>query len=172
MVRSLGLVLAVVAVLLAITFRPHGEEVRTVDWTGLLTQARTGAPYALVAPTGLPSAWRATSTYYDPPARTGVNGVTDWHVGFVTAADAYAGVEQTDGTATRMLTSVLNTPTDTGQKSQVGTATWQRWTNSGGDRRALVRTQDGVTVVVDGDAAWTELEQLAGSLLAQPPLHG
>jgi len=172
MVRSLGLVLAAVGVLLVVTLRPTGTEVRTVDWAGTLQQARAGAPYALVAPTGLPATWRATSVYFDPPARTGVTGVTDWHVGFVTAGSAYAGVDQTDGPADRVLKVTLTTPTDTGTSSTVAGNPWQRWTDDSGGRRALVRTQGGVTVVVDGDAGWAELEQLAASLRPQAPTSG
>lgn len=171
MVRSLGLVLAAVVVLLLITFRPQGRQLQVVDYRAALAQARTGSAFPLVAPVGLPAGWRATSAYFDSPARPGgatgaaVAGVTSWHVGFVTPADRYAAFEQTNGIAVSTLRDVLGDPTDTGGTSRVGGATWQRWTNGPGDRRALVRTDGaGVTVVVDGSADWSVLEQLAGSL--------
>jgi hypothetical protein len=168
LVRSLGLVLVAVAVLLLITLRPHGQEVRTVDYRSTLSQARVGAPYALVEPTGLPATWRPTSVYFDPPARTGVPGVTTWHVGFVTPEGAYAAFEQTNGSARDMLKTVLEVPEPEAAPS--GDGAWQRWTDAGSDRRALVRTTGRVSVVVDGTASWTELAALASALRADAPL--
>ena len=150
MVRSLGLVLLLVLVVVLITFRPQGQAVTPVDYRATLAAARSGAPFALVGPVGLPATWTATSAYYDPAATH--LGVTSWHVGFVTAHDAYAGFEQTDGVAAGVLRDVLGDPVDPHQTGSIGGATWSRWVSSGGDRRALVRTSSGVTVVVDGSA--------------------
>ncbi len=168
MVRSLGLVLIAVVVLVLITLRPNGKEIRTVDYRPTLAQARVGAPYALVAPDGLQGQWRATSAYFDPPARSGVPGVTAWHVGFVTPAGAYAAFEQANGSPGDLLRSVLDQPQQEAATS--GSGAWQRWTDSSGGRRALVRTTGAVTVVVDGSASWAELEQLATALRAEAPL--
>jgi len=165
MVRSLGLVLGVVAVLLLITLRPQGQAEHVVDYKSLLTQARVGAAFPLVAPSGLPSSWRPNSVYFDPPAGgSGTPGVTSWHVGFITPDNLYAGFEQTDGIAIGTLQDVLGDPTQQSTTSTVAGVQWQRWSNGPGDRHALVRTAGGVTVVVDGSAGWPELEQLAGSL--------
>lgn len=166
MVRSLGLVLGAVAVLLLITFRPQGQQLHVVDYRAQLAQARIGAAFPLVAPAGLPAGWRATSAYFDSPAggTAGVPGVTSWHVGFVTPENQYAGFEQTNGLVVGALQDVLDGPTDTGVTSDVRGVSWQRWTDAAGERRALVRTDTGVTVVVDGSADWAVLERLAGSL--------
>ncbi len=167
MVRSLGLVLGAVVVLLLITFRPHGQAVHVVDYRATLAQARTGSAFPLLAPVGLPSGWQATSAYFDGPqggATAGVPGVTGWHVGFITPDDRYAGFEQTNGIAIGTLHDVLGDPTRTGGTVDAGGVTWERWTDGAGDRRALVRTDGGVTVVVDGSADWPVLEALAGSL--------
>ncbi len=162
MVRSLGLVLLLVVVVVLITFRPQGQAVTVVDYRGLLASARTGSAFPLADPVGLPTTWKATSAYYDPPAQS--LGVTTWHVGFITGDGQYAGFEQTDGVVEGALRDVLGDPVDQGRTSQVGSASWERWADSAGDRRALVRIADGVAVVVDGSAEWSELEQLAGSL--------
>jgi hypothetical protein len=167
MVRSLGLVLAAVVVLLLITLRPQGQAEHDVDYTAVLTQARVGSAFPLVAPAGLPSGWRANSVYFDPPAGgSGTPGVTSWHVGFITPDNLYAAFEQTDGLAIGSLQDVLGDPTQDGSTSTVAGEQWQRWSNGPGDRHALVRTAKGVTVVVDGSAGWPELEHLAGSLRA------
>jgi Protein of unknown function (DUF4245) len=164
MARSMGVVLAVVALVVLITVRTRGQEIRLVDVPGTYAQAQIGStPFPLVTPVGLTDRWRATSVYYDPPETTGVPGVTLWHVGYVTPADQYAGMEQTNGVAADALSAAITDPAADGTSTVAG-ATWQRWSGNGGDRRALVRTTGTVTVVVDGTAAWGELEQLAGAL--------
>lgn len=162
MVRSLGLVLLLVVVVVLITVRPQGQAVTVVDYRATFAAARSGAPFPLLAPVGLPTTWQATSAYYDPPVSN--LGVADWHVGFVTPAGQYAGFEQTDGIGSGVLRDELGDPTDLGRTSTVGGQAWEQWASSSGDRRALVRTAGGVTTVVDGSADWSELEQLAGSL--------
>ena len=166
MARSMGVVLAVVGFVVLITVRTHGQQIRLVDVPGAYAQAIIGATaFPLVRPVGLTTSWRATSVYYDPPARTGVPGVTLWHVGYVTPAEAYAGVEQTNGAASDALAAVVNVPQPAGVSTVLG-ASWQRFSGDSGQRRALRRTVGPVTVVVDGTAGWSELEQLAGSLSA------
>jgi hypothetical protein len=166
MLRSLALVMAVVALLYLVSLRGGGgQPVRVVDYQSTLAQARVGAPYALVAPVGLPASWQATSVYFDPPPDSGVPGVTNWHVGFVTPDRTYAAFEQTNGPAFDEIKSVLTAP----QAGSMTAGGWQRWTDAASSSRALVRTTGKVTIVVDGSASWAELGQLASSLQAQPP---
>ena len=166
MARSLGVVLAVVLVLVLITWRTKGSEIRLVDYAPTLAQAKVGAPFVLLAPVGLSSGWRATSFYFDPPERTGVPGVTLWHIGYVTPADQYAGMEQTNGPGHDALVTAITGPRADGTSS-VGGVSWARWTSADGKRRALTQTTGKVTVVVDGTAGWPELEELVGSLRPQ-----
>jgi len=168
MLRSLGLVVAVVAVLFLITVRPQGQTVHVVDYRATLAGAKLGGtPFPLVAPHGLPSSWRATSAYFDPPGTAGSAGGTVWHVGFVTAKDSYAGFEQTDSSAQAALSAVLPSATREAPDVSAGGVLWQAWSDGKG-RRALLRTVGTVTTVVDGSAQWPELEQLAGSLHTGP----
>jgi hypothetical protein len=167
MARSMGVVLAVVALVVLITIRTRGQEIRLVDVPGTYAQAQIGStPFPLVTPVGLTDRWRAPSVYYKPPDRTGVPGVTLWHIGYVTPAEAYAGMEQTNGVAADAVSAALTDPAADGT-STVADAAWQRWSSGDGARRALVRTIGTVTVVVDGTAGWAELEQLAGALRAK-----
>ena len=166
MARSLGVVLAVVFVLVLITWRTKGSEIRVIDYAPTLAQAKVGAPFALLAPERLSSGWRATSFSFDPPERTGVPGVTVWHLGFVTPADQYAGLEQSNGPGRDVLVAAITGPKPDGT-SMVSGASWARWTSADGKRRALTQTTGKVTVVVDGTAAWPELEELVGSLRPQ-----
>jgi hypothetical protein len=165
MARSLGVVLVVVAIVFFLTMRTRGQSIRVVDVSGTYDQARIGAqPFTLVRPVGLDAHWRATSVYYDPPERTGVAGVTLWHVGYVTPSDQYAAMEQTNGVASAALVAAGVTAPAAAGSAGVAGVPWQRYLGDQGRRRALVRTVGTVTVIVDGTAGWPELEQLAGSL--------
>jgi hypothetical protein len=166
MARSMGVVLVVVAVVVLITIRTRGQGIRVVDYRPDLAQAKIGAPFVLVAPEGLGARWRPTSDYFDPPARTGVAGVTLWHIGFVTPAGQYAGMEQTNGEVHDAVAAAIDSPEQSGSSSVTGT-TWQRWTQPDGKRRAITHTVGTVSVVVDGTAGWAELEQLAAALRPQ-----
>ena len=163
MVRSLGVVVAVVLVVVLLTMRSHGNPVRTVDYRDAYDEARIGAPFTLVLPVGLGPSWRATSAYF---ATAGDDGYTSgtWHVGFVTPEQQYAGFEQTAGSAAGVLRQVLQEPVDEGRSVTVQGQPWRQWSDGGSDHRALVRRSSGVTVVVDGSAGWPELERLAGAL--------
>jgi len=166
MARSLGLVVGVVVLLLLITLRPQGQAVHVVDYRATLAGAKIGGtPFPLLAPQGLPSSWRATSAYYDPPGTARLVAATVWHVGFLTANGRYAAFEQTNASAQDELPDVLPAASRQATDAVVGGVRWQRWTDATGDR-ALVRTTGTVTTVVDGSADWPELEQLAGSLRA------
>lgn len=166
MARSMGIVLVVVAVIFLITIRTGGQSIRVVDVAPTLAQAKIGAPFLLEAPAGLGAGWKATSVYFNPPERTGVTGVTLWHIGYVTPAGQYAGMEQTNGPANDVVEAALTAPGAAGSSS-VGGVAWQRWAQPDSKRRAISRTQGSVTVVVDGTAGWPELEQLAGALRPQ-----
>jgi hypothetical protein len=166
MARSLGVVLAVVALVVLITIRTGGQEIRVVDIGSTLSQAKIGAPFILVAPEGLGAQWHPTSVYFNPPQVTGVPGVTLWHIGFVTPEEQYAGLEQTNGPARDAVEADLIAPQAAGLTS-VAELSWQRWSDADGKRRAISHTEGLVTTVVDGTAGWPELEQLAASLRNQ-----
>ncbi|MGH8940236.1 MAG: DUF4245 family protein, partial [Actinomycetes bacterium] len=89
MVRSMVVVLVVVGVVVALALRDEPEDpVREVDVAGPLAAARAAAPYDVKGPVGLGDGWRATSV------RSGSDGgAFGWHVGFVTPAGDYAGLE-------------------------------------------------------------------------------
>jgi hypothetical protein len=167
MVRSLGVVLAVVLVLVLITIRTRGQEVRPVDYQSTLQQVRHAAPFAVEAPPTAPPGWVATSVTYDPPVVAGSGGVAHWHLGFYTAGKQYAGIEQSDGSGLGLLQDQLGDPARQGGSTVAGQQ-WERWSNGAGTRRALLREQGtgaaNSVVVLAGTADWQELEQLAAAL--------
>ncbi len=162
MVRSMAVVLALVALIMLVSWRPQPEAVRVVDVAPVAMLAGSQATFPVQAPAGLPSGWRPTSARWEPTEMSGSDPVL--HIGYVTPSDQYAQVSQSvNGTA-----GYVDEQTDgglpQGQSSIAGT-TWER--REGTDRRSLVLAADGVVTVVSGGASWAELEALAGSLAPQ-----
>jgi hypothetical protein len=159
MVRSMSLVLVVVAVVFLLTLRdePH-QAVQRVDFTEQLQQARQFAPYDVLAPVGLGEAWKATSVRNDNEG-----GALTWHIGFVTPDARYAAVEQSDGAATPFLDEFVDGATRSGDVTVSG-AVWQRLEGGTPELRGLVLRGSGVTTLVTGSASFAELRALASAL--------
>jgi hypothetical protein len=161
MVRSLAVVLGVVAVILLLNARDErGATIREVGYAGPLAQARSAAAYDVVGPVGLGDDWRATSVR--SPREDG--GLV-WHIGFVTPEGEYAGLEQA-GVATRRFVDRFAEGADVTGDVRIEGQTWQRLEGGDPEPRALVLRDDESTTVVAGTASFDELGELAGSLEA------
>jgi hypothetical protein len=162
MVRSLGVVVAVVVVLVVLAAGPDRDPVRTVDVSAPLAQARSQAAYDVLAPTGLDPSWRPTS------ARAERSGSSlQWHLGYVTPAGAYAGVEQSDvrdPSEVRRYVDRFVAGGRRGGTEQVGGRQWQRIEGGDPEPRALLLREGAVVTLVVGSASWAELSALAARL--------
>lgn len=157
MVRSLGLVLVLVALFMLGLPRPHREAVTVVDYSLELAQARRAAPYPVLAPSGLSPRWRATSVRL-----SGEGGATRWHLGFVTPDDEYAALEQSnEGGDFEARMTAAGAPDGT---SSVAGRGWERRLRTSKEQRSLVLRSGGVVTIVTGTASYAELEALAASL--------
>jgi hypothetical protein len=167
MLRSLGLVLAAVAVILLITHRPHHAAVTVVDATQARQAAHAVAAFPVEEPTGLADGWRLTSARFKP-ASLSPTGADLWHLGWVTPADDYAAMEQSDGAVTPLVRSVLG---NAARRKGEGTGRWtgwQVWSGTPSDWRAYVRPVGTSTLLVYGSASGEELGTLVSRL--QPGL--
>jgi Protein of unknown function (DUF4245) len=158
MLRSLAVVFLFIAFLLVLTPRRHYDAVKEIDYTAQLRAARAQAPYAVLAPEGLPDRWRPTSARLE---REG-DAVT-WHLGFVTPADEYAAVGQSDGDRAEFLDRQSNGGQAQGSV-EIGGVRWDRYFRQAKNARTLARSAGGVLITVGGTAGYPELEQLAGAL--------
>jgi hypothetical protein len=159
MVRSLSLVLVVVAVVFLLTLRDEPDEkVTRIDYSEQLQAARHVAAYDVVAPVGLSRQWKATSAGGDTDG-----GAVTWHIGFVTPDEHYAGVEQSDGPAAAFIDEHVDGAAKAGVVTVAGSP-WQRLEGGKPEQRALVLRGSGVTTMVTGSASFTELRQLASAL--------
>src|SRR5664279_756799 len=154
MVRSLGLVLAVVVVVFLIA-RPsasNSQRVRTVDY---------GPDVARARPVGLGAGWRSTSSRVDAPA-PGTPGPVALHIGFVTPRDAYAALEESNAETDAFVADRTNGAAPR-SSVVVGGRLWEQ-RQATDATRALVQRGGGTTLVVTGTASVVELTELAAAL--------
>ena len=163
MVRSMGLVLVVVAVMILLTFRLSPRDpVQTVELGPAVAAARQTAPYGVLVPKGLGEDWLPVS------ASTRVDaGATTWRIGWITPAEDFAAVGQSDQAAAAFVDAFASGAPAAGEVIIDGVR-WARLGDPDAKERSLIRSggagEDTVTVVVTGTAAFAELEALAASL--------
>lgn len=183
MVRSMALVMVVVAVMILLTFRLSAQDpVQTVELDVRAAQARQSAPYDVLVPVGLGARWRAVSAEVGtggaegdagaPGAADGgaaapvlASGETTWRIGWVTPEDDFAALYQSDGDSDDVLERFAPGARPAGETVIAG----ERWTTLLGvgedeGERTLLRVADGVTTIVTGTASPAELESLAAAL--------
>ena len=163
MIRSMALVLAVVFVIVLLAWRPEPEAVKVVDPGPAVMLAAVEAEFPVAAPEGLADGWRPTSARWEPTTES--DGEPVLHIGYVTPADQYAQVSQSQARSAGYLAEQTARGEAAGSEQVAGT-TWERLESS--DRRSLVRVDGDVLTIVSGTADWAELAALAASLEAVP----
>lgn len=156
MVRSLSLVLAIVAVVFFFARPPGSDEqaLREVDPTGdvqLFAQTHPDVPVPRVTPAG----WRATVAASDPDLL---------RVGWVTPAGTYVEYAASSADPSAFVQEITGEAPSAGPVA-VGAVTWQSYRE--GESTSLVLPVGGTTVVVGTvrtDASLADLRLLAGSL--------
>lgn len=157
MVWSMLAVFACIALGWAALVPRPAQPVRTVDFAPVVAEARARGAVPVVAPSGLPPGWKATSAALDR------NGPGSVHIGFVTPSEEYAEVEQSAEALESFTSRVLGSGSSPRETATFDGHTWQMREVRGGDR-ALVRGDGGASVIVRGSASWSELGQLVDSL--------
>jgi hypothetical protein len=107
--------------------------IRTVDWAAWVQAGRTDQQLMVFAPSKLPAGWRATSVDYTRGA------APHWHLGLLTDDDRYVGIEESRGSSQDLAEEFVDEDAVRGKDVAIGDATWQSWTDAGGDY-ALVRS--------------------------------
>jgi hypothetical protein len=157
MIRSMAVVLAVVAAILLVTWRPAPDPVREVLVEPTLIVAAAQADYPLETPT-IPGL-RPTSVRWEPTAES--EGIMVWHVGYVTDTDQYLQVSQ----STAANPQYLIAQTGGGEVADVVVidgAEWQYFTSEEGN--SLINFDNGVTTIVYGTGSESDLIRAAQSL--------
>ncbi len=176
-VRDMVLSLLVVGALVMVIAQPWRQNAvqtpeRTVDWQPVAQAFADSVDWPVLAPRGLAESWQATSARITPT----VDGRVAMHVGWITASEQYAALEQSDTADTGYVRDATADGQPTGTPYQAAGRQWQRLESSDGADRSLVArapAADGkanaITYVVTGSASWPELEQLVGTLTVLRP---
>jgi len=157
MIRSMVVVLAVVAAILIVTWRPKPDPVRTVDITQALVTARSSADFAVEVPV-LPEL-RATSVRWEPTESSQGNLV--WHLGYVTPSDEYLQVSQSRAAGEAFLAE-QTARGEPGESVTIAGGQWQVFTAP--ERTSVVRVDDGVTTIVSGTGPLDQVMTIAATL--------
>jgi hypothetical protein len=122
-------VLAVVAfvALRAVTSDNEPTPVRAVDYQAMVRSGRADHKLLLMAPTSLPTGWKATSAVY----QTGT--APTWHLGVLTDKGKYVGVEEALGGVQDLVDAHVDPEARQGKAITIDGATWQTWQDPDGD---------------------------------------
>ncbi len=159
MVRSLAVVLALVGVLVLVTYQSQQQEVRTVDVATVAAQAQRQAPFDLLL---WPAPGDAQATSVRWQATEGSGGIPVGHLGYLVNGEDYLQISQSATTDVRFVPEQTAGGKAAGELA-IGDARWQRYEQP--NRRSLVGIEAGVTTVVSGTLDWPALEKAAGSIL-------
>jgi Protein of unknown function (DUF4245) len=163
MIRSLGLIVAIVAV--SLIFVPgllhpsKSQRFPAVGYSDYVSGFHQLSGRTALSPGSLSKGWDANAA-----ALTGTKATAHLHIGWATPGAKYAGLEESVQSTSTFVPSVLG-PRGTAVVGTVSIngATWQVRTSSRGEY-SLSRTIRGITVVITGSATDAQLQQLAGSL--------
>ncbi len=165
MIRSLVVVLAVVAVLILMVPRVSSVNRPPVDvhTNAVAVAAETG--WAIEEPRGLPPGWDATSVRF---VRS-TDGLQTWHAGYVTPTGHYVAIEQTMNATAHWVEAETNRAPKVGQTT-AGGRTWTEYDRPDKTQNSLVHlagsggSAAGLTTVITGTGTFEELAVFADHL--------
>jgi hypothetical protein len=166
MLGALVVVIGVVAVFVvwrAVNRDNEGVPPQTVDYRPWLSSVHSDGRLVGWAPESLPKGWRATSATYTSGASP------HWHLGVLTAAGQYVGVEEGLDPLEVQVHQYVDPAARRGPDVRLGGRAWQTWTDAGGDyavARQLKAPAGTIpeTLLVVGSATPREVRDYATSL--------
>jgi uncharacterized protein DUF4245 len=170
MVRSLLVILGMVAVLVAIVPRTEGITQPPVDAASVVADAVTQSGLPFAAPVGLPAGWAPTNARYAPST----DGLPTWQGGWTTPSGGYVAIRQTKAASPAWLASATSDGTPTGQV-EVGGREWTRYEAAAQRRTSLVdipsgaAATTGLATVVTATASDAEIATFVSALKPAQP---
>ena len=156
MVRSLLLILGMVAVLVAIVPRVQSIQQPPVDASSVVTDAARQSGLPFDAPVGLPDGWSATNARY----ASSTDGLPTWQAGWSTPKGGYVAIRQTKTASPGWLQAATSGGRQTGTTDIAG-RTWTRYYDAENKRTSLVWVPSGadtatsmatvITAIADDD---------------------
>jgi hypothetical protein len=156
--RAVGVVVLITAAVVLIAPRRHYEAVRVIDYSG-----DPSPPPAPTRPTTSSRRLGCRTAGGQPAFGTRPRTRHNVAPGFISPADEYVGIEQSDGPAELW----IRQQTHGGRVETQVPVNGQSWTmryQPDKDLRSLAITEDGVTTVVAGIASFPTLTELASAL--------
>lgn len=154
----------VTAIAVLLVPRPATDMGVPVSYQRDLAALHQMASYPVIAPQPPPAGWQPVSSRI-----TGHRGgLVSWHLGFVTPADRLASLEESNERPAEFIRRMTNSGNLLAPLPVNGTEWARRWRPDKNQRSLYHSTPGGPTIVVTGNASWTELEALLGSLRPLP----
>ncbi|WP_432546802.1 DUF4245 domain-containing protein [Kineococcus sp. SYSU DK004] len=159
MVISMAVILGIVVAVVWVVPRPNAIEQPAADVANAAEGARSRLSFEPPVPQGL-EGWTPTSA----EVTRSTDDVTTWHVGYVSAQGSPLALEVARDATARWQGAYTSNGVEDGTQ-EVGGLEWQRFRQDDRSRYSLVREQDGLTVLVAGDADFDELAELVTATL-------
>lgn len=153
-----AMVILLVVVVAFVGFRAlfrdnEGDPVQAVDYSQGMQQRQSVATFHLLAPATLPAGWEATSVRFSPEVPQA------WHLGVLTEAGHYIGLEQAQASAASLVHEYVDSDATEGSARDG----WRTFSDAGGDH-ALAREDGGVATLIMGMVPVDQLLSYASSL--------
>jgi Protein of unknown function (DUF4245) len=161
MVRSMGIVGGIIAIVLVVSWRPQPDPVREIDALPVAAAAAARADFPVLYPTSVPG-WRATSARFEPTRESGDDRV--WFNGWVTPTGEYVAVVQSRATNKRFLSEQTIDGSPTKAAGPTVAAGFTAYSSADGTQRSFVRQTGALTTVITGTLAWEELAAFTAGL--------
>jgi hypothetical protein len=159
MLRTMAVILAIVAVIFFLVPRPTSVPQERVEVARSASEARSALGFVPSVPV-LPAGWSATQA----EVRSGADGVVTWHVGFQTAGGRYAALEQAER-STYSWENILTSGGDKVGTVKVAGLDWEHVVRADRGVDSLIhRGTNRVTLITSKEGGLAEATALAAAL--------
>ncbi len=166
--RSLLVILGMVAVLIAVVPRVTKVEQPAVDAASVVSNAVRVSGLPFEAPVGLPAGWKATSARFD----TTTDELLTWQGGWTTPDAGFVAIRQTRAATPKWLIATTNAGQPRGSVTASG-RTWQELYDPSHNQTSLVNQPAdaglGLTTVVTATASMDEILTFTNALQPAVP---
>ena len=169
LLRTLGVVAAVIAIAFALYYKAPPAQVRPVDAQPVAQAVAGVAPFEVLLPAD--PGWTATSARWEATEHS--QGAEVWFTGGVYGAGEegpFASLSQSTAVSPRYLDEQTRDGLAAGA-SMLDGREWRRYESPAGDRSLVLATASSSTVV-NGTGSWQDLERFAQSLRVVEPDQG
>lgn len=156
MAISLIVLLIPVAIIVAFVWARGGDDPVTIDPQPAIAEAQAARAFPVLEPTGLSPGWRPVSAAYTTADST-------LRIGYVTPGGGGVQLIESSSPTDGLLINELGDDIRPNGVATVGAITWNGYLLHNG-QRAIVLPATGRTVIILGNAAQGELQELAGAL--------